>query len=124
MKNNKKSLILLKENIENEIGVKFNILEIGDVLLSIDKEGPDRYELFKIVQLDEFVFLIDCDENGNLIKSGNEKDILYINIESYKAFILNNSEYIQLNTLEKKAFRDLANNYSFTKFCKKEKIYF
>ncbi|MCC0648789.1 hypothetical protein C4097_06815 [Clostridioides difficile] len=119
MKNNKKSLILLKENIENETGVKFNTLEIGDILLSIDKEESGRYELFKIVQLDEFVFLIDCDENGNLIKSGNEKDILYINIESHKAFILNNSEYIQLNTLGKKAFRDLANNYSFTKFCEK-----
>ncbi|HDF2797366.1 TPA: hypothetical protein PC506_002556 [Clostridioides difficile] len=124
MKNNKDSLNLLKESIENETSVKFDTLEIGDMLLSVDKEEFGRYELFKIVQVDKFLFLIHCDGNGNLIKSRNEKDILNIDIESHKEFILNNLDYIQLNTLRKKAFRDLANDYSFTKFCKKEKIYF
>lgn len=124
MKNNKESLNLLKESIENETSVKFDTLEIGDMLLSVDKEEFGRYELFKIVQVDKFLFLIHCDGNGNLIKSRNEKDILNIDIESHKKFILNNLDYIQLNTLRKKAFRDLANDYSFTKFCKKEKIYF
>ncbi|HBF4443227.1 TPA: hypothetical protein KON86_002859 [Clostridioides difficile] len=124
MKNNKESLNLLKESIENETSVKFDTLEIGDMLLSVDKEEFGRYELFKIVQVDKFLFLIHCDGNGNLIKSRNEKDILNIDIESHKEFILNNLDYIQLNTLRKKAFRDLANDYSFTKFCKKEKIYF
>ena len=119
MKNNKESLNLLKESIENKTGVKFDTLEIGDMLLSVDNEEYGRYELFKIVQVGKFLFLIDCDGNGNLIKSGNEKDTLNIDIESHKEFILDNTDYIQLNTLKKKDFRDLANDYSFTKFSKK-----
>lgn len=119
MKNNKESLKLLKESIENETGIKLDTLEIGDMLLSVDKEECGLYELFKIVQVGKFLFLIDCDGNGNLIKSRNEKNTLNIDIESDKEFILNNPDYMQLNILRKKAFRDLANDYSFTKFSKK-----
>ncbi|HDJ1466766.1 TPA: hypothetical protein PPO51_002511 [Clostridioides difficile] len=119
MKNNKESLNLLKESIENKTSVKFDTLEIGDMLLSVDKEEFGRYELFKIVQVDKFLFLIHCDGNGNIIKSRNEKDTLNIDIESHKEFILSNLDYIKLNTLRKKDFRDLANDYLFTKFTEK-----
>ncbi|MCC0697238.1 hypothetical protein [Clostridioides sp. ES-S-0048-02] len=116
MVDNEKELNLLKEIIENETGIQFDTLKLEDILLSIDSEEYGRYELFKIVEVEGFLFLIECDEKGNLIKYKKIVDALDLGIEPDKKYILDNTNYIRLNKLNKKDFRKLVKDYSFTNF--------